>query len=86
MRSAGENSGTRSRGSARSMWFIGRSRSQTDLARILAGPSGIRLADTHCVRRLRPMNHIGLATFLVDCLAIRETERNNIASSRSKLR
>jgi hypothetical protein len=37
-------------------------------------PSGLRLADTHFVRRLRPMNHIGLATFRVDCLASRETE------------
>jgi len=37
-------------------------------------PSGFRLADTHFVRRLRPMNHIGLATFRVDCLASRETE------------
>jgi hypothetical protein len=35
---------------------------------------GFRRADTHFVRRLRPMNHIGLATFRVDCLAIRETE------------
>jgi hypothetical protein len=25
---------------------------------------GFRLADTHFVRRFRPMNHIGLATFL----------------------
>ncbi|PSH69741.1 hypothetical protein CU102_05565 [Phyllobacterium brassicacearum] len=38
------------------------------------GPSGFRLAANHFVRRLRPMNHIGLATFRVDCLAIRETE------------
>ena len=37
-------------------------------------PSGFRLTDTHFVRRLRPMNHIGLATFRVDCLASRETE------------
>jgi hypothetical protein len=35
---------------------------------------GFRLADTHFVRRLRPMSHIGLATFREDCLAIRETE------------
>jgi hypothetical protein len=35
---------------------------------------GFRLAANHFVRRLRPMNHIGLATFRVDCLAIRETE------------
>ncbi|MBZ9601864.1 hypothetical protein [Phyllobacterium chamaecytisi] len=40
------------------------------------GPSGFRLAHTHFVRRLRPMNHIGLATFRVDCLAIRKTERH----------
>ncbi|PSH58275.1 hypothetical protein CU100_11690 [Phyllobacterium endophyticum] len=39
------------------------------------GPSGFRLAANHFVRRLRPMNHIDLATFLMDCLAIRETER-----------
>jgi hypothetical protein len=38
------------------------------------GPSGFRLAANHFVRRLRPMNHIDLATFRVDCLAIRETE------------
>ncbi|UXN61787.1 hypothetical protein N8E88_17240 [Phyllobacterium zundukense] len=38
------------------------------------GPLGFRLADNHFVRRLRPMNHIDLATFRVDCLAIRETE------------
>jgi hypothetical protein len=37
-------------------------------------PSGFRLADTHFVRRLRPMNHIDLTTFRVDCLASRETE------------
>lgn len=37
-------------------------------------PSGFRLADTRFVRRLRPMNHIGLATFRADCLARRETE------------
>ncbi len=37
-------------------------------------PSGFRLADTRFVRHLRPMNHIGLATFRADCLAIRETE------------
>jgi hypothetical protein len=35
---------------------------------------GFRLADTRFVRRLRPMHHIGLATFRVDCLASRETE------------
>ncbi|MBA8900771.1 hypothetical protein [Phyllobacterium sp. P30BS-XVII] len=37
-------------------------------------PSGFRLADTRIIRRLRPMNHIGLATFRADCLATRETE------------
>ncbi|WP_271894792.1 hypothetical protein [Candidatus Phyllobacterium onerii] len=37
-------------------------------------PSGFQLAANHVVRRLRPMNHIGLATFRVDCLASRETE------------
>ncbi len=37
-------------------------------------PSGFRLAANHFVRRLRPMNHIALATFRVDCLASRETE------------
>jgi hypothetical protein len=35
---------------------------------------GFRLAANHFVRRLRPMNHIDLATFRGDCLAIRETE------------
>ncbi|RCW78962.1 hypothetical protein C7476_12020 [Phyllobacterium bourgognense] len=37
-------------------------------------PSGFQLAANHFVRRLRPMNHIDLATFRVDCLASRETE------------
>ncbi|WP_457299409.1 hypothetical protein [Phyllobacterium sp. P5_D12] len=37
-------------------------------------PSGFRLAANHFVRRLRPMNHIDLATFRMDCLASRETE------------
>ena len=37
-------------------------------------PSGFRLTDTRFVRRLRPMNHIDLATFRADCLVIRETE------------
>jgi hypothetical protein len=37
------------------------------------GPS-FRLAATHFVRWLRPMNHIDLANFRVDCLASRETE------------
>ncbi|CAN7236172.1 hypothetical protein LJR231_000879 [Phyllobacterium sp. LjRoot231] len=37
-------------------------------------PSGFRLTDTHFVRRLRPMNHIDLATIRVDCLVSRETE------------
>jgi hypothetical protein len=36
--------------------------------------SGFRLAVTHFVRSLRPMNHIDLAIFRVDCLASRETE------------
>ena len=36
---------------------------------------GFRLADNPFVRRRRTMNHIDLATFRVDCLAIRETER-----------
>jgi hypothetical protein len=35
---------------------------------------GFRLTDTRFVRRLRPMNHIDLATFRADCLVIRETE------------
>ncbi|MBB3235619.1 hypothetical protein [Phyllobacterium endophyticum] len=35
---------------------------------------GFRLTDTRFVRRLRPMNHIDLATFRADCLASRETE------------
>ena len=37
-------------------------------------PSGFRLSANHFVRRLRPMNHIDLATFRVDCLVSRETE------------
>jgi hypothetical protein len=36
---------------------------------------GFRLAVNHFVRWHRPMNHIGLTTFRVDCLASRETER-----------
>jgi hypothetical protein len=35
---------------------------------------GFRLADTHFVRRLRLLNHIGLATLRADCLAMRETQ------------
>jgi hypothetical protein len=35
---------------------------------------GFRLTDTRFVRRLRPTNHIDLATFRADCLVIRETE------------
>jgi hypothetical protein len=38
------------------------------------GPLGFRLADNHFVRRRRTMERIDLATFRVDCLAIRETE------------
>jgi hypothetical protein len=37
-------------------------------------PSGFRLTNTRFVKRLRPMNHIGLATFRADCLVRRETE------------
>jgi hypothetical protein len=37
-------------------------------------PSGFRLAATHFVTWLRPMNHIDPANFRVDCLASRETE------------
>jgi hypothetical protein len=37
-------------------------------------PSGVRLAANPLVRRLRPMNHIDLATFRVDCHAIGETQ------------
>jgi hypothetical protein len=35
---------------------------------------GFRLAANHFVRCLRPMNHLDLATFRMDCLASRETE------------
>jgi hypothetical protein len=37
-------------------------------------PEFTRLADNHFVRRRRTMERIDLATFRVDCLAIRETE------------
>ncbi|RCW86269.1 hypothetical protein [Phyllobacterium bourgognense] len=37
-------------------------------------PSGFRLTDTRFVSRLRPMDHIGLATFRADCIVSRETE------------
>ncbi|MDR6632728.1 hypothetical protein J2X72_001512 [Phyllobacterium sp. 1468] len=58
-------------------------------------PSGFRLADTHfvwrtptlsgghpLVRRLRTMVNVGLATFRVNCRAIRETQ---LASNKQNL-
>jgi hypothetical protein len=41
-------------------------------------PSGFRLADIHCQAASDDGKYIGLATFRVDCLAIRETERRLI--------
>jgi len=41
-------------------------------------PSGFRLADTTVSGGVGRWKDIGLATFRVDCLAIRETERRRI--------